>query len=96
MNIFASEPILITKRLNLHKGLMANFYEMAEGYTASLLALFDIFEGAGMPEGLRIMVALDQLEIYGEAINTKFEEAGRNVRKLAETLEKELEARSSE
>ena len=95
MNIFASGPVLTTKRLNLHKDLMNNFYEMAEGYRLSLIALFDIFEGAGQTEGLRIMVALDQLEIYGEAINTKFEEADRNVRKLAETLEKELEARSS-
>jgi hypothetical protein len=48
-----------------------------------------------MSEGLRILVALDQLEIYGEEIHTKFEESGRNVRKLGETLEKELEARGA-
>ena len=95
MNIFARGPVVTPKRLNLHKDLMANFYDMSEGYRLSLLALFDIFEGAGQNEGLKIMVALDQLEIYGEAINTKFEEAGRNARKLAETLEKELESRSA-
>lgn len=95
MNIFASGPVLTTKRLNLSKDLMANFFDMSEGYRLSLIDLFDIIEGAGQTEGLRILLALDQLEIYGEAIHTKFEEAGRNVHKLAGTLEKELEARSS-
>ena len=94
MNIFASGPVLTPKRLNLSKDLMANFFDLSEGYRLSLIDLFDIFEGAGQDEGMRILVALDQLEIYGEAIHTKFEEAGRNVCKLTETLEKELEARS--
>ena len=95
MNIFASGPVLTTKRLNLSKDLMSNFYDMSEGYRLTLITLFDIIEGAGQIEGMRILVALDQLEIYGEAIHTKFEEAGRNVCKLTEALEKELEARST-
>lgn len=95
MDIFKGTPVLTTKRFNPSKDLMENFFDLSEGYRLSLIDLFDIVEGAGMREGLRILVALDQLEIYGEAIHTKFEESGRNVRKLGETLEKELEARGA-
>lgn len=95
MDIFKGTPVLITKRFNPGKDLMENFYELTGGYVQSLLDLFDIVEGAGMSEGLRILVALDQLEIYDEEIHAKFEESGRNVRKLGEALEKELEARGA-
>ena len=94
MNIFAGGPVLTTKRLDLKKNLLDVFYDLSEGYRLSLIDLFDIFENAGRIEGLKILVALDQLEIYGEAIHTKYEEVGRNTGKFAEILEKELETHS--
>ena len=94
MNIFAGGPVLTTKRLDLKKNLLDAFYDLSEGYRLSLIDLFDIFENAGRIEGLKILVALDQLEIYGEAIHTKYEEVGRNTGKFAEILEKELETHS--